>query len=343
MGKIEEWIKESENIVVVFHIDTDGICSGVLMYHLIKKLGKDIAGAVPCVPTLPDAAVRRIISHEPDLVIFVDLAVDQRDDKVREIADNRRVVLIDHHPIHNDMNSSNIIHMNPMFESEKYYPASKYIYDIFKLKEFDWIAAAGLLGDSGDSDWQDFVECIKKRYSIEGDLRKSEIGELDELVSSGRVVENMDGALAVFETLKKSKDVKDFLARSKQLKEWNKEVKKELKRAISRFEKNKEVVDDIVFYNIRSRLRIASVLATILSMNYPDKTLLIYKTRGEVVKVHLRRNDGKVDMGSTVKSAAKGLRNASGGGHRNAAGAQVMEEDFEEFKIRFMNLHDKIK
>jgi single-stranded DNA-specific DHH superfamily exonuclease len=90
-------------------------------------------------------------------------------------------------------------------------------------------------------------------------------------------------------------------------------------------------------------MNIESVLATVLSIKYPKKTLFVYNAMDNVVKVHLRRNDGKINLGELVRRAASGFKNSASGGHRNAAGGHVLSDDFESFKATFIEQYHKIK
>lgn len=339
-----KWVKESDRIVLIYHFDTDGCSSGALIYKLLQKYEKTPILALPCTPTLPDNVVKKIKNVLPDLVVFVDLSIDQHKEKVLDLSEDRRLVIIDHHQIQNDMNRSNIIHLNSMFTSDKYTPCAKYIFDLFELEDFDWIAAAGVVGDSGVSEWKEFVEDVMRKYDLGSseNVRESLLGKIDEMISAGRILKNSDGAKTSYNILCRSDDLKDFIKNAEILEDWRFEVQAELKKLENDFEKYKEVHGDLFFFEVKSFMNISSVLSTVLGWKYTDRTIFLIKQKNNMTKIHLRRNDGKINLGKLVKKATSRFRNSAAGGHRNAAGGHVLKEDFDKFKERFLSYYLKV-
>lgn len=337
------WVKESDRISILFHIDTDGCTSGALMFKLLKRFGKTPVSSFPCTPTLPDNVIKRINDSLPDLIIFVDLSVDQHKDKILKLSEGKKLIIIDHHQIQNDMNRSNIIHLNPMFKSETYYPCAKFIYDLFDLDAFDWMAAAGVVGDSGTPEWGDFIDEVMEKYGFKpkGDSRKSLLGKIDEMISAGRILRNSEGAMMSYEILCKSENIDDFIEKASELEEWRSIVESEISKLEDNFDQFKEVHDDLYYFDIRSKMNISSVMSTILGLKYKDKTIFLSKRKNNMMKIHLRRNDGKVDLSSLAKKAISKFDHAAAGGHRNAAGGHVLAIDFEDFKENFLGEYHK--
>jgi single-stranded DNA-specific DHH superfamily exonuclease len=329
-----EWIDESYRTALVFHIDTDGCCSGALVGKLFKKLGKSIDFYIGSIPTLPDAVMRKLIYGMYNLIIFVDLSVDQQADKIRELAKNSKVLIIDHHTITENLNSSRVCHMNPLLDgTEKYYPASKYIYDIFELEDYDWIAAVGLIGVP---QWREFLEGTFKRHGLElGDdpnARGTVFAKADEMVGSARILRGNIGAEKAFELLANSESLDEFFQNAGELELWHKAVQKEMKRKVKEFEDSAERVGSALAFELESEMNLGSALSTALSNKHPDKTIMIYDKRNSMIKFHLRRGDGKLNLSDSVKESLKRFEHSAGGGHRNAAGGHVLESDWKEFK-----------
>ncbi len=336
-----EWIKESYRTALVFHIDTDGCCSGALIGKVFKDLGKTIDMYVGSIPTLPDAVMRKLTYGMYNLIIFVDLSVDQQADKVRELANISKVLIMDHHRITEDLNSARICHMNPLLEGvEKYYPASKYIYDVFELDGYDWIAAMGLIGDNGVPQWEEFIKRTFKRYGWERgedpNARGTVLAKADEMVGSARMLRGNIGAEKAFEVLVQSESLDEFFEKAGELETWYRHVQKEIKRKLKEFDSSSERIGNAFIFELESDMNLGSALSTILSNKHPDKTIVIHERRNAMVKFHLRRGDGKLDLSDSVKETTKGFEHAAGGGHKNAAGGHVLETDWKRFKSKLM-------
>jgi single-stranded DNA-specific DHH superfamily exonuclease len=340
-----KWIKESNRIVLAFHLDTDGCSSGALIFKLLKKYKKSPILSIPCTPTLPDNVIKKIKDCFPDLIIFVDLSIDQHRDNVLDLAEGTRIAIIDHHQIQNDMNQTNIIHLNSMTKTDTYYPCAKYIYDLFELGDFDWLAAVGVIGDSGIPEWKDFITKVMKKYKLkpEDNPRASLLGKVDEMISAGRILKNSEGALMSYDLLCKSEDLNDFIKKASELEDWRTIVESEIRKLEADFEEFKEEYDDLFYFQIRSKMNISSVMSTILGLKYKDKTIFLSKRKNNMMKIHLRRNDGKLDLGAIVKKTTKKFEHSAAGGHKNAAGGHVLAVDFEDFKDNFLGEYHIIK
>lgn len=345
--KALEWIEGSNKTALVFHIDTDGCCSAALVGKLLKKLGKTIDLYIGSIPALPDAVVSKLLYGMYDLVVFVDLSVDQQSEKIREIANNSKVLVIDHHTITENMNSATVCHMNPLLDGvTKYYPASKYIRDLFGLEEYDWIASIGVIGDSGVPDWKEFMTEAFKKYGWktwnDPNARDTIPAEADEMIGSARILHSSAGAEKAFEILLASESIGEFFEKAGELRVWHRKVQQEIKKELGNFESSSEKVGSILIYGLRSEMNLGSALSTIVSNSHPDRTVLIYEKYNHSMKFHVRRGDGKLDLSRSVRDNIKGLRQSTGGGHRNAAGGQVVEDDWERFRSRLVRAISRV-
>jgi single-stranded DNA-specific DHH superfamily exonuclease len=335
-----EWIKESYRTALVFHIDTDGCCSGALVAKLFERLEKKIDFYIGSIPTLPDRVMRKLTHGMYNLIIFVDLSVDQQADKIRELAKDSKILIMDHHTISENLNSSQIIHMNPKLDGiDKYYPASKYIYDLFKLEKYNWIATMGVIGDSGVPQWGEFVDDTFRKHGWERGENKNARGTIlakaDEMVGSARMLYGNVGAEKAFEILATSDNLDEFFEKGDELERWHKRVQGEIKKKLDEFEKTSEKRGHVRLFELESDLNLGSALSTILSNQYPNKTIMIYDRKNTMIKFHLRRGDGKIDLSEAVKNSIRSFDHSAGGGHKNAAGGHVVESDWTRFKKVF--------
>ena len=110
-------IKKTDNVVIIFNNDGDGICSCVLINKLLEKKG--VEPYIISQPMPPDKFLqKRIQTTVPTKIIFLDMAMDQQPQIVKRFAGICDILIVDHHTIARDMNSHAIVHYNPRFEKK---------------------------------------------------------------------------------------------------------------------------------------------------------------------------------------------------------------------------------
>jgi len=329
---------------LLFHIDTDGVCSGVLINAFMERLGKEMEFSLAINPSFSKQVLEKIKNSPSDTAIFVDLSVDSSIEKIEEIASKKKVIIMDHHAITNNLNKiRNCYHFNPLLEgNEEYYPASIYIFNLLNkefpnfIEDLDWIASVGLIGDGAFNIYKDFVKKTLKKYKLafNKDPYLTKFGEFDKLVSSGRVYNGAKGAMKAFKILSSNLTIKEFEKNSDILKNWMKKVDAEIEKQLKQFKKEKEIFKDIYFFQIHSKMNIGSPISSLLGSKYKHKTIIIYENRGNIMKFHLRRTDGKQNLSKLAKEIVNGFEQSAAGGHVKAAGGHVLEKDWEIVKER---------
>ena len=232
MEKIEKWLKEAENIFLVTHTDKDGICSGALFLKALDKIAQKNAEKI-----LASANILRKEEFyekisKADLIVFTDLPLDQSWDIANREIGNKKIIIMDHHIPFKNLNSSKIIHINPMFDREVYYPASKIVYDIFhkEITEFDWMAAVGIIGDMGIKDNKKFLKQVMKKYGIvskKKDMRDNILSKIDELVGSAMMYKGEKGAMECLDICYNSKNPESIL-RNEKLGKYREKINREV-------------------------------------------------------------------------------------------------------------------
>jgi len=308
-AEAKEFLKQAEGKVgILFHDDGDGVCSAALLLAYLKEKGAD---AVAMPGKLEDGFYREFAAKPFDSYIIVDMAADQHPNALASLK-GRRAILIDHHPIHNDLNKIGIVHFNPRFEKpDAYVCASHCVYDLIgKPKEFEWLMRLGAVSD----------------HEVEG---TDEEGEASDTVNAVAAMKTFPALakLAVF--LSKCGNMKEFLdnAAYKKLKTA---FEKEIETQIAKYEC--EVSGNVTFFEVKSRYGISGMLSTKLFDLYPKRTIILYRRRKNMWGVSGRSH--KYDMAALMSKAAEGIGDA--GGHPVAAGANV--SDFKTFKKRLEEL-----
>jgi single-stranded DNA-specific DHH superfamily exonuclease len=318
--------------ILIYHRDVDGVCSAALVlkffrgFETIPREG----------PIIDKKFFNKLAYKRPDVLLFLDIPADQEWKKVlklKGISEYTKVLIIDHHIFERNMNSFGMIHINPRFErKEIYMPASCVVYKIletlnFEVKPFGWICMIGVIGDHGLEDCKDILRKEILSYPHETLVRISEI------ISSVITLKGLKGAEKTLDLLVKSKTYKT-LESSERLNGCYELMKREIARITKDFERNKKVYPEkkLIFYEVKSKLNITSIIASVLAEKYPNDIIIIRKKSGRNWKVSLRCESGERNVGDLAKLSSRGI--GSGGGHTKSAGAYV--RDWEEFKRRIV-------
>jgi single-stranded DNA-specific DHH superfamily exonuclease len=325
--------------ILVFHRDSDGVCSAAVLL----KFFADFETIPREGPIIDKEFFERIVSKKPGLLVFLDMPIDQEWKKVLSLCDelpDLRIIIIDHHIPEKNLNSARIIHINPMFSGPAYIPASCVVFELLRQMKYDvaphrWISVIGVIGDYGMKDCAWLLR-EQKKYS---DTPISEFFRMSDIISSSITFKGLKGAEKSLGLLVKSANYWDF-EKSEELTEWNRIVQKEVRRIVADFEKNKSQSGKVILYEIKSKMNITSIIATITAEKYPKNIVIIRKKSGDHWKISLRHQDGSVSVGGLAKFASKGI--GSGGGHVKSSGALV--SDWEKFRDNvFIYLDSKAK
>lgn len=333
-----EELKKGKKIIVLHDTDADGTSAGIVCAKAVKKIARkaevveEIQAHVKGELTLD--TLERIKALKPDFVIITDLSFDQHPENMLKLKEFAKVAYIDHHPSNADLNSENFLYIKSEMLSDiepSLYNSSKLCYDLFSrkcsLKEDKWIAAVGIVGDYCTKAWKEFVE----EAARESNSSLQEFGKISSIIGS---VESLskNKVKEIYRFLLKAENPKEVLdsefAKAKQ------EVDKEIKKAIEGFETNNESFPEkeVMFYELKSHFDISAVVSSIVSFKNIHKTIFIFQKSDGIMKMSIRRQDGKVKVNDLVKKAAARFEGARGGGHSMASGGAVEEKDLKEFK-----------
>ncbi len=324
MKKISAWQK----IAVVHHRDTDGICSALLFSKALEKL----RGTADYHEK--KAIKEKLLEFKPDKIVFLDLSIDQFPEFIRELESIAPILILDHHKIYNDLNSSRTVFIKSQMLSEldgSNYPASKLCFDLcsglIDLSNETWIACVGLLGDMSYDSWKDFFNETIARLKIS----LNELKQLKEIISAVEVLapEKFPELFNDFYSMAPAKIL------SGKFKEFVSVLENEIKKHESEFEKKAEFFPslELYFFTIRSDKEIKSAVIDRLTLKHPNKTIIVFGDNGKpLVRFSARRQDFKIKMNELLEKATASIPGASGGGHIPAAAGSVPREHLEEFK-----------
>jgi single-stranded DNA-specific DHH superfamily exonuclease len=317
-------IKPKDRVILIYDNDVDGISSAAIALAGLKKLGiknvKMFHKGRDGITNIRDSTRRftkGIILDVPTRLIEDELKKTKKD-----------LLVIDHH-IANDVSSKNIVYINPRLKKrEIYQPVSYLTYKIFSkvvdVKDKEWLAVVGTVGDYGFEDCKDLLKKylkIKKKEDIWG----TKLGKTAMMINSSIAVLGSEKSLNI---LASSKDV-DMFRKNRKIIFAVKEFEREFAREKIEFKKNLEIyVDfDLFFSKIKTRFfRIGSTLSTYLATKYPDKIIILLEELNGNYKVHGRLESGKINIGKLFEKLC------GGGGHREAGAGTIKKKELNEFK-----------
>lgn len=325
LGFLKRLISE-DKILIVFHRDADGLCSAVVARKALERAG--LKPDIMVTHLEKTAELESVTKSKYNAVIFLDLALDHLGGRFWN--EKQKVLIVDHHPYHKDLNSKNVVHFNSHFFSEGYLPASYLTYKIFSeiadIKDVEWISVMGTIADYGYDDCHDLLD----KYIL-----VKEKGEMFE-TKYGKAAAMVNGASFFFgfekmaEILSSASGADEFM-KNKKIVGYYEKFSKEIEKLKKEFWNVAEKTGKVYFAHIESKIeRIQSSVLTQLSTENPEKVLVIYHKDGENIKLSGRAQTG-YDLGTIFMKAAE-FAGGSGGGHKPAAGAMVPASNIEKFK-----------
>jgi len=333
-------IKKSDEIVIIYNNDADGICSCAILDKLfLRKIGKKSFSLSQPMP-MDKNLIQKIQTTLPTKIIFLDLAVDQQQSILKRLGSICDILIIDHHQFIKDMSSSAVVHYNPRFAKPKIYQSTSYLVykicsKILDISNLLWIAIVGMVADYNLRDSMDLVREAEKKYSIK--INESLFARMADMISAARATKALtcEEILEIIEKIEDPKDFETIMGAEKLIESYQK-IENEIIAMLSDAEAVSERIGNLILYEMKSEYNIRSDLSRKLSEKHPNKLIIVYERGSKKIKISARNQD-VIDVGRVLQKAAEGMR-ASAGGHENAAGATLEEKDWEEFKQRLSEL-----
>jgi nanoRNase/pAp phosphatase (c-di-AMP/oligoRNAs hydrolase) len=320
-------INESDKIGILTHNDLDGIASAVFVEKILESKGKKVE-------FLDFLAIKNNMVGEilPKLkglnltkIFLTDLAVDNIDlEGFNELRKEIDCFLIDHHPASENLEKVNVIKSDtPDCAALAVYSLGEEILD---LKEWAWLVCAAIFSDFSYKKEENF-EFLKKFYP---EVTRENLS----YATPGMIARKISSALIYY--LNDIKKVYDLVLEKNlsELDEINEMVEEEINRCVEEFRANAEFFseENLYFYNVNSKLKIVSVVTTLVSKQKPEFSFVFFQEDGDYVKISARNQSSSRDMGELMKKGVAGLEDATGGGHAPASAARIRKEDLAKFK-----------
>lgn len=327
---LREELTTAKNPLFVYDSDRDGLCSFLLLYRFHPE-GKGIP--LTASPLNKDM-LKKVEELQPDKIFILDIhTVDQ------EFLDavKRPVFWIDHHK---PQERTNVHYFNPRIKDpEMYLPTSYMAYQVTQQEKDLWIAVLGCLADWHFPDFMDkFIEQYPHLVSTKTDLPttvyKEPMSALLKLFSfmlkgpSAEVRKSIKILTRISspdEIMKQETPAGKFLY--KRYEAINKKYQTLL--ATARQQASKQKI--LLFQYAEDMWSFTQGLADELTNLYPQKVIIVARKKSGTYKCSLR---AQFPIEELLQKALAGI-NGYGGGHPQACGAVIKEEDWDRFLERF--------
>lgn|GEM_PF-1392342 len=318
-----------DKIVLIYHMDMDGVCSAAIIHRSLKKLSTisstKIKISKTIVSTYKEIEGILEILGKFDKIIIVDIGINQ------DVEIGKRVLLIDHHSIKRDLNSESVIFVNPRFENEEVYQPSSYVVyklisRIIDIRELGWISAVGIISDWGYDDCRDVLDDWVK-VDKKDELFHTKFGQLADILLGASYVLGFN---KILDALIEAKSMK-YLESNKGLTNAYKKYDIAFQDGKKQFWENVETFGNVIFSIIKpSYRRLSSPIINHVSFENPDKIIFLLERMDDVYKVGARYQradyEKKINLSKVMKKCC------DGGGHRAAAGGSIKIGDIQKFK-----------
>jgi len=366
IDKVNGWLDANARppgrVVIVYHGDCDGVVSAAMFDHLLREtLHQSDIHYIPVRTEQYDFAhvldaVERLL---PDITIFLDLSIQNHPDKLARIAESTRrgVLIYDHHTQQNDIVPDNTLYLNPSVTPEGYdEDAPPPCYFSAKLagsrgkKDFDWVAAIGLIGESAVERYLDLFTKVSRQFPelcpdgvihSAPQVQKSKLRTISYAIGSAFWGPPGGYEQAAFDVL--AKMIAGYLPQSffdsdnsaaAQIMELEQAVRREIGRIFHEtlFSSYCDAATSLRYAEVSSEYRIGGVIATRMSRKFRNDLIVTGQPYGSRYVIEARRGSHrKENMADLLARASLNLNPFSTGGHPAAAGATLPLASSSEF------------
>lgn len=327
--KIREELDTSQNPLIFFDSDADGLCSFLLFYRY-KNEGYGVIAKTH--PKLTAEFARKIEENHADKVFVLDVA-----DVEQEFIDasSAKVIWIDHH---GPYERNNVQYFNPRVSNqEDNIPTTNLCYDV--VRQDLWIATLGCIADYF---MPPFIEEFREQYpDLIGDKKTvgdmyfdTPLGELIKIFSfclKGKASDVMRNVKILTRIDSPYEILNKETARGKFLHKKYEKAKVIYEGLLKNAIDSADDSNLLVFTYESDKTSFTGDLSNELLYRFADKMIIVGRKKDGDVRMSLRGRD--VIIPPILEEALNGLE-GYGGGHEHACGCSIKEVDFNEFLDR---------
>ena len=330
LQELREQLESSQNPLFLFDNDVDGLCSFLILRRSIDR-GKGVA--IKSYPDLKEQYLKKIDELNPDLVVILDKAEVSEEFIVGCREKNLPIIWIDHHKTKTSKELIDKTSYHNSFPSSE--PTTYIAQKVFNRKEDLWLAMIGCINDVYMPEFakefaKEFPELFNANLSAFDALHKTEIGKIALMLNFG-LMDSTTNVVNLIKYLFKARDSYDILEENKYNKNLHEKFSELRKFYNAQIEKAEERLDknsQLLFFSYSGSTSMSSQIANKLCYLHKDKLIVVAYKRPEKVNISIR---GKNALEITEKITEK-INGSTGGGHKEATGAMVPIDQFDNFK-----------
>ncbi len=331
ISQLKDALEHSTRPIFFFHDDPDGLASFLLFYKKIKE-GKGYC--VKAYPHITTDYIRHVEEYNPDTVFILDIAmVDQ------EFIDAIKVPIywLDHHtPVERER----IKYYNPRKTTQKNIPTPVLCWQIVGEEHPDnlWIATTGAIGDWH---WPNFAKEFQEKRpeilppetkDVPDALFNTPIGTLVKAFSfnlKGPTSE-VNKSIRVLTRIENPDEIlNQTTAKGRLIHKKYVHINNIYEKMLAEITKKEHKDRLLVHTYSHDELSLTKDLANELLYKYKDKVIVLGRIKSGEVRCSLRA-PSNIQLDKAVEKALIGIQ-GYGGGHEQACGAGIKQEDFERF------------
>ncbi len=328
---LREELHTAKNPVFFHDDDADGLASFLLLYRMHRE-GKGVI--VKLAPNLGRPFLRQVEELHPDKIFVLDVPqVDQ------EFIDQAKVPIfwIDHHQ---PLERNNIHYFNPRLQDiNAYVPTTRMAWQVSEHPEDMWIAVIGCLADHYLPEFIDqFIEKYPYLLPEKGDLAtilfQQPVGQLVKMfffLLKGPTSDVRKSIKILTRITSPDEIMKQETAPGRFLYKRFEIINQKYEELLVQAKKSVTSSKLLLFYYTEEQWSFTANLANELAGLYPKKIVIIARKKSGEMKCSLRAQFPILDA---LQRALVGI-NGYGGGHFNACGAVIKQEDWDVFLHNF--------
>ena len=318
-------ITDKDKVAIVHHDDLDGFGSGIVLYDYCKNKNTETK---PFPISLTEDAFTNILEELKnfDTIIIADIPPSFISTNLEALND-KKILYIDHHQ--KDTEISDFI-LELRAPSDKYIPASRTCQELTNEKQ--WLGVAGTIADVGYKypENDEYINTFLKQNNIS--LKEFEKEVVHPIIAF--LIYFSNNTSKAFEILKEIKNFNEL----ETIKKYADEVETEIQAEVEKFKTKHEKIGETYFYYFEPKFKIKSIVGSNISLKNPEKTIIFATPENETtLNISFRDQEEKIDMSKMANETTKNLKDASGGGHKRAAGGTILTKDLEKFKQNVRN------
>ncbi len=328
---LQEELKTAKNPLFLYDSDADGLCSFLLLYRVHRE-GKGVR--VSSTSKLNLDFVRKVEEIKPDKIFVLDIPVldQQFVDAVK-----CPIFWIDHHQ---PQEIKNVHYFNPRLKDpDAYIPTTRMAYQVSQNADDLWIATAGCLADWHMPDFIDsfiekFPELLPKKNDLATSLYKHPVGKLVKLfffLQKGPSQE-VRKSLQILSKINSPQEIfQEESSAGKFLHKRFEKVNEKYEEVLAQAKKNIFKSKIVLFTYNSAQWSFTANIANEVSATHPKKVIIIAREKSGSMKCSIR---AQFPIAGALEKALIGIE-GYGGGHPNACGAVIKEEDWARFLENF--------